>query len=115
MTSPNAADLIIFRAMWDDLHAKSNADTYWLTDWLDRLPREYLDNARDILRICPPDFDNFHAWGVRYHDCISFAVGKRPQKRLEQEHNRAIALLPWSKSKGGRTGKCGACVKTKIR
>jgi len=108
-------EIVIFHSMWEDLHAKSGADSEWLTEWLLRLPEKYLDNAKEILRICPPDFDNFHTWGVRYHDCVSFAIGKRPQKRLAQEHNRAIALLPWSKSKGGRTGICRSCAQPRIR
>ena len=117
MTNYEPAELVIFHAMWEDLHSKQEASQEWFKAWLDRLPTEgtYFSHARDLLRVCPVRYDDFHAWGKQFHDCVSFAIGKRPQKRLDPEHIRAIARLPWTKAKGGRSGLCSGCVQRRIR
>ena len=109
--------LVIFHTMWEDLHSKQDADSDWFSEWLDRLSDDgpWLLHAKDVLRVCPVDYDNFNKWASEFHDCMSFAIGKRPQKRLSIEHNRGISRIAWSKSKGGRTGICGGCVQRRVR
>lgn len=109
--------LSLFWAMWAELHEKREADKEWLAEWLDRLPEDgvYRENTKALLNILPPDYEAFHAWGFMFHDVVNFALGKRLRKILPTEISQQIARLPWSKSKGGRTGRCGGCMQRRIR
>lgn len=108
-------DVAIYHAMWATLHAKEGADLAWLQSWLNPLPRQERIQAEHLLHICPPRWDDFQEWARDYHACVTFALGKRMTHPLSSELRREIAQLKWSRSRGGRSGRCGSCVQRRIR
>ena len=110
-------DVAIYHAMWESLHARDQADLEWLQSWLDQLPKgtEERRRADHLMHICPPRFDDFPEWARTYHACVTFSLGKRMTYPIPSSLRRQIANLKWSKSRGGRSGRCGSCVDRRIR
>lgn len=100
---------------WPELEAAPDPDTAWIQQWLDELNWDVRKQADQLLAICPPRFDDWQRWAVEFRACVQFALGLRLDLSLDRHYRQQIARLKWSRSKGGRTGRCGSCVQRRIR
>ena len=76
------------RAAWAELHSKANPDPDWFAGWLRRVPN-YECKCRDkfmaLLRLYPPDYDDFANWAVFIHNEVNKQLGKPLWQYTEPE------------------------------
>lgn len=85
------------RALWKEIHEKTDPTPSWFADWLSRVPKGGRCGGCYKWAIGwvglpgnEPDYDNWFAWSVRFHNSVNAKIDAEGKPREQWSIERAM-------------------------